>query len=309
MKMLKPVQENLMSTLLFWLFDGYWPRHDKLDARPITVRSPQCTYTVQRLFAVGDVADVHLGSAENDLMTAAELCYLLKVSRVSEGLTLLDHERKTLVDLLSAAGDTTYRKYFPTLVESFMATDRFQKRVNVFLYEPGFHTLEQVHEQHPALVGRHLGWIFKRLLTVLGFSHRQNTVHGAVLPCHVMLHGAGHGLQLVGWSHSARKGERIKTISTRYKDWYPPEVLKKQPATPAADLFMAARCMIYLAGGDPVSNRMPDAVPTPMQWFLKSCLLEGPRMRPNDAWALLEEFDELLHRLYGPPKFHELTLT
>jgi hypothetical protein len=32
-------------------------------------------------------------------------------------------------------------------------------------------------------------------------------------------------------------------------------------------------------------------------------------MRPHDAWALLEDFEEQLRVLYGPPKFHELTLT
>ena len=78
---------------------------------------------------------------------------------------------------------------------------------------------------------------------------------------------------------------------------------------PPTDLFLAARCLIYLAGGDPVRDRMPDTVPVPMQRFLQSCLLEGTRMRPDDAWALMEDFDELLHALYGPPKFHELTLT
>jgi hypothetical protein len=32
-------------------------------------------------------------------------------------------------------------------------------------------------------------------------------------------------------------------------------------------------------------------------------------MRPDDAWALMEDFDDLLYALYDPPKFHELTLT
>jgi hypothetical protein len=309
MKVLKPVQENLFSSLLSWLCDGYWPLDEEHADQPITIRSPQRTYTLQRLLAVGDVADIHLASAGKDAMTSGESCYLLKVSRVPEGLPLLDNERKTLAGLLQAAGDTTYGKYFPHLVESFTAIDKIQKRVNIFAHEPGFYTLEQVHEQHAALDGVHLAWIFKRLLTVLGFSNRQDTVHGAILPCQVMLHAAGHGLRLVGWGHSVAIGRRIKTIPTRYKDWYPPEVLIKQPAVAGTDLFLAARCMIYLAGGDPVRNRMPDAVPVPMQRFFQSCLLEGTRMRPHDAWVLLEEFDELLHQLYGPPKFHELTMT
>ena len=54
---------------------------------------------------------------------------------------------------------------------------------------------------------------------------------------------------------------------------------------------------------------MPEAVPLPMRRFIQTCLLESASMRPDDAWALMEDFDELLSALYGPPKFHELTLT
>jgi hypothetical protein len=53
---------------------------------------------------------------------------------------------------------------------------------------------------------------------------------------------------------------------------------------------------------------MPDAVPAPMRQFVKACVLEGAKMRPDDAWGLLEEFDELLCRLYGPPKFVDLVM-
>jgi len=258
---------------------------------------------------VGDVADIYLASGRTEPKNATESSYVLKVARIPEGHILLLNERRALIHLLTAAGDSTYRKYLPLLAESFPALDRFPKRVNVFQYESGFYTLEQVHEKHPALDGRHLSWIFKRLLTVLGFSHGQGRVHGAVLPCHVLLHAGNHGVQLVGWGQSVEMGRQITSISTRYKDWYPAEVLKKQPTSPATDLFLAARCLIYLAGGDPVSDRMPETVPVPMQRFLKSCLLEGPRMRPNDAWKLQDEFDEMLRQLYGPPKFHELTMT
>ena len=210
---------------------------------------------------------------------------------------------------MGVAGHTTYRNYLPALVDSFSTTDRCPQRINVFRLEPGFHTLEQVHEQHPALDGRHLAWIFKRLLTVLGFCHRQNIVHGAVLPCHVLIHAGGHGLRLVGWGQSVAAGRRIRAVPARYRDWYPAEVHHQRPAGPATDLFLAARCLVYLAGGDPVTNRMPDAVPRPMRRFVKTCLLESASMRPDDAWELMEEFDDLLRALYGPPKFHELTLT
>jgi hypothetical protein len=32
-------------------------------------------------------------------------------------------------------------------------------------------------------------------------------------------------------------------------------------------------------------------------------------MRPGDAWELQDEWEALLRRLYGPPRFHELAIT
>jgi hypothetical protein len=277
------------------------------DNPPVTIRGPSDSYTLRHLLAVGDAADIHLtGSASG---AEARSTYVLKVSRSPEGDYLLDGERRTLADLRAAAGATTYGKYLPALAESFVMGGSWSRCVNVFLHEPGFYSLEQVHRQHPALDGRHLAWIFKRLLTVLGFCHRRSVLHGAVLPCHVLVHAANHGLQLIGWGQSVRMGRQVHALSARYRSWYPPEVLRQRPAAAATDLFLAARCLVYLAGGDPVRSRVPEAVPAPMRRFFDACLLEGPRMRPDDAWALLEEFDELLERLYGPPKFHPLTMT
>jgi hypothetical protein len=286
---------NPFASILCWLFDSSWSSEDG--------------YTLERLLAAGDVADIQLATALEDSHANPEALYVLKVARAPEGDSHLNTERNALTSLSSAAGDTSYRKYLPVLVDSFRTADRPGRRVNVFGHEPGFCTLDQVHEQHPALEARHLGWIFKRLLTVLGFCHRQNMLHGAVLPCHVMVHAADHGLQLVGWGQSVAAGARIRSVPARYRDWYPAEVHAHRPLSPATDLYMAARCLVYLAGGDPVTNRMPEAVPLPMRRFVSTCLLESPGMRPDDAWALLEEFDALLQKLYGPPRFHELILT
>jgi hypothetical protein len=300
---------NPFAALLSWLCDGDRPAADEDEELVVRVQDVRHRYTPLRLLASGDAADIHLATAAGESHSATETLYLLKVARVPEGNARLDIERKSLTRLMGVAGPTTYRSYLPALVDSFPASGRFSRRINVFRWEPGFYTLEQVHERHPALDGRHLAWIFKRLLTVLGFSHRQNIIHGAVLPCHALIHAAGHGLRLVGWGRSVASGQRIRTVPARYEDWYPAEVHRRRPASPATDLFLAARCLVYLAGGDPVAGRMPEAVPPPMQRFLKTCLLESASMRPDDAWALLEDFDDLLRGLYGPPTFHELTLT
>lgn len=307
MPLIHAARENWFTCLLSWLCDGYWP--ERRDESSATVRGPHRCYVLQQFFAVGDAADIHLASAEGDSAAENAGQYIVKVSRERDGFTLLNNERIALAHLVAAAGETTYRWYLPRLVESFSTRGKFPMRINVFSFHRRLHTLEQVHEQHPALDGRHLAWIFNRLLTVLGFCHRQGVLHGAVLPCHVMIDAANHGLQLVGWGQSVAKGQLIQTVPASYADWYPPEVRMKQPAGPAIDAFLAARCLVYLAGGDPVTNWMPDAVPLPMRRFIATCLVESPRMRPDDAWALQGDFETLLRSIYGPPKFHELTLT
>src|SRR5262249_18828553 len=172
----------------------------------------------------GEAADIHLATAAGEPPTATEALYVLKVARASQANAHLDTERENLTTLLGVAGTTTYRHYLPALVDSFPTADRPPRRINVFRWEPGFHTLEQVHARHPALDGRHLAWVFKRLLTVLGFSHRQNIIHGAVLPCHALIHAAGHGLQLVGWGRSVAVGPCLRTGPPRYKESDPPAV-------------------------------------------------------------------------------------
>jgi serine/threonine protein kinase len=283
-----------------------------LPSRPreqvITIPSPQRRYALEGLLAAGDVADIHAAAAD-DLGAPPDERYVLKVSRGRQTNEFLDHEHSILANLQEKARDTTYRHYLPVLVESFATPDKPARRINVFRYEPGLHTLEQVHQQHPALNGRHLAWIFNRLLTVLGFCHRHGIVHGAVLPCHVLIHAPSHGLQLVGWGQSVRSGGLVHLLSSGYEPWYPPEVRQVLPASAATDLFLAARCMVYLAGGDPLRSQVPPSIPPPMRQFFAGCLLEGPRMRPDDAWSVQDEFGDMLRRVFGPPTFVPLTLT
>lgn len=85
----------------------------------------------------------------------------------------------------------------------------------------------------------------------------------------------------------------------RYRSWYPPEVLAGRPAGPDLDIWLATRCMTELLG-----PRLPD----PLAAFARGCRLASPRRRPDDAWALLAELDDLLGRLYGPRRFRPFAM-
>lgn len=288
---------------LFKRLEDAWTVHD-LPA--VTIKSTKHSYELSHLIAAGDIADIFAATSTNKDKTTNH--YLVKVARVPGSHLMVENEGKIITDLLKLAGTKIYARQIPTLVDSFAAKDKIQKFVNVFVREDGFYSWDSVRLQHPLLDGRHLAWIFKRVLMILGFTHSAGYVHGAVLPPHLLIHAEGHGAQLIGWGQAVKMGKALTCVPSNYHDWYPPEVFKKLPASPSTDLFLAAKSMIFLAGGDPKTNWMPESVPTHMQRFLKSCLLEGQKMRSGDAWALHQEFDEVLRGIYGPPKFRELVM-
>ncbi|RJQ27068.1 hypothetical protein C4577_01980 [Candidatus Parcubacteria bacterium] len=267
--------------------------YEELETPSVVIKSPKRGYTVLKHLTSGDVSDIYLAEAANK-------DYLLKISRIDDGEKYLEIEKNTVADLLTKAGDSTYSKYLPTFVESFPAKDTIAKRVNVFTYDPGFYSLEQVKNQYKDGVdGRDLAWMFNRILTGLGFIHKSGYVHGAVLPSHILIHPESHGGRFCGFVHSVKIGEKVDTISVDYKSWYPKEVNDKEKVGPASDIYMAAKC---------AERIMREDTPRKIKNFVYSCMLESPSMRPNDAWLLYEEFKDLLSDVYGKRKFHIFTM-
>jgi hypothetical protein len=233
---------------------------------------------------------------------------LLKLARDPADNDLMRAEATALTQLADRVG-APWRAYFPKLVRAQRRQDPrsgVQRRANVIARLAGFRSLAEVRDAFPGgLDPRDTAWMWRRLLVAVGAAHRAGLVHGAVLPEHVMIHPAEHGLVLVDWCYSgpcysdAAPAVRVRAVVRRYLDWYPPEVLAGEPAGQDLDLWLATRCMTELTG---------DRMPARMAAFARGCLLASPGRRPADAWLLLAEFDELLGRLYGPRTFRPFAM-
>ncbi|WP_238018213.1 lipopolysaccharide kinase InaA family protein [Dactylosporangium sp. AC04546] len=252
-----------------------------------TIRSPRGRYSTNHRDFEGDLANLYRVPEGH-----------LKLVRDPSCNDLMAREAKAL-RRLAERGDPRYLPYVPRLVDSFRHKDGgVVRRANVIATTADdLHSLSEIKEP---LDPRDAAWMWRRLLVALGMAHRAGVVHGAVLPEHVLIQPEDHGVILVDWCYSAAEpGERIAAIVPRHRDHYPPEVLAKETPGPFTDLAMAARLMTDLMG---------DRAPQPLRRFADGCRLASPRQRPDDAWWLLAELDELLHRLYGPRKFRPFTL-
>lgn len=212
--------------------------------------------------------------------------------------------------------DSAYRPYLPKIVDSFVyRVNGINRRALVFEQLEGWMTLESLHTYKPIVQPLDMAWIWRRLLVPLGYAHQNGVVHGAVLPSTIALQLQEHGLILGGWysaqSDSNGSYAALKTGIAQYHDWYPKEVINNQPVSPATDIAMAAKTMAWLMGEDPLTGNLPSAVPSSMRAFFKSCMQGNMHTRPQNAWMLIHEFDQLLERLgrpYWPHTFRPFTV-
>ncbi|WP_306208315.1 lipopolysaccharide kinase InaA family protein [Actinoplanes sp. RD1] len=251
-----------------------------------TLTTRRATYRLGDVIARGDLAD--LIELDDDK--------LLKLPRRPADNDLMRAEAAALTRL-DRDGDPRHRAYAPRLIESFVQEDSAGARREAIVLErlAGFVPLTGMLHR---LDARDVAWMWRRLLTALGWAHRAGVVHGAVLPEHVLIQPEEHGVVLVDWCYSVAPGTPVPAVVSRHRATYPPEVLAQRPATAATDIYQASGLMLALIEEPPGAIRR----------FVAGCRYRAPRMRPQDAWQLLAEFDELLEKWYGPRKFRPFTV-
>lgn len=224
---------------------------------------------------------------------------LLKLARDPADGDLIAREAAAL-HWLAREGDKGYLPYVPVLAGTRRYVDPatgITRRANVLDELTGFVGLDVVQRRFPdGLDPRDVAWIWRRVLVAIGFARGTGLVHGAVLPPHVMIDIARHGVVLIDWCYSTGGPNpgNLPAVVARYRDWYPPELAAGYAPGPDLDIYLATKSMLTL---------IAKPVPGPLAAFAAGCTLASPPRRPRDAWQLLREFDDLIERLWGPRKF------
>ena len=289
------------------------------------------TFRVLDRVGVGSVSTVYrcrfAGSAHAAPTAPLEIEGVVKVARDAKANELLANEVATLAKLRAADPAGRYTPFLPAVEATFGLAPEdppvpgravVSRAATIFRMHPEIrspadelYSLDEVRLSHPAgLDPRHVAWIWRRVLTVLGFAHQNGVIHGAVLPPHVLVEPREHKLVLVDWTCAVpADGSRpLRVIAgDRFARWYKREPSARPPPWPAVDVALAARSMVELMGGDPVEMTAPPTVDPALVRHYGRCVGTGPGARP-DPWRLLDDFDKLIAAMWGKRHFVPLPL-
>jgi hypothetical protein len=242
--------------------------------RPDDLTLAGVRYRAIRWLRAGDHADVLLATRARRLGERV----VLKVLRDPASAASVEREWAAL-DALHAsdaqgAPHFTLRLPSPVARGEARLADGTRRPALAVRASPGFRwTLAEVRAEYPEGVDpRHVVWMWRRLLELLGWVHRAGWTHGAVHAEHVLVDEREHGAMLVAWSRAA--------------------AVNASPHA-AADLTATAKAIrSLLAGG---------GAPAPLAAVLEPCAAGSPPAA--DGWALKEIVAQAARRAFGPPAF------
>lgn len=267
---------------------------------PTVITHKKGKYVVTESLGVGDICALHQAIYTEG---SDEQLVLLKVARNPNDNDLVEHEAKALTELIpKGTKREKFYRYLPNLITSFkLPQPGGPRQVNVFDFDEGYYTLAEIKQAYPhGIAFEDAVWMFNRMLEGIGFVHSKGWVHGAVIPAHVLICPPNHAALFVDWSYATKINDKIKAISAAHEGFYAPEVLQKNRATQATDIYMIAKCIMDLVD----KRKLPNYI----ERFWASCLLAAPSRRPNDAWVLRDEFEQVMRTNYGPRKYHKFVM-
>jgi serine/threonine protein kinase len=284
------------------------------EVHPVDLAGRSTTYRVLDRIAVGSIANVYRCKFAGK---SGEVEGCLKIARDARTNSLIKNEATILRRLHDRDDDHKFGAFMPSIVESLAYVDEPgspAREANVLRLHPAIRVIDEVYtlEEVPAsrktpVTDQDMAWIWRRLLNILGYIHTQGFVHGAVVPAHVLIEPRDHKLCLIDYcaASAISNAAPLALMAGVYRNWYRRQDAIHQPPWRGLDIAFGARCMILLLGGDPLGGKCPATTEPAIERHLQRCLAAG---ESADAWRLLDDFDSLIGRLWGPREFRPFEL-
>ena len=165
-------------------------------------------------------------------------------------------------------------------------------------------TLQLCHRAAPltglTLQQGHTNWILSRLLEFSTWLAQEGWTHCGINPESVLVVPETHGIILSSFYHLTPLEGAVKTISAKYKRWYPNALFVDKKAVPMIDLELSKRTIATLLGD-------PSGMGIKLQKTHNPAMIDFLLTAHTDAFECYDKYRKLLDKHF-PKKFLPLNL-
>ncbi len=251
------------------------------------------TYTVGEKFHVGEHSALYKGRMAIDQGSAG---VIIRIAN-DPGTNPYVLNEIGMLDQLHRV-DVGYWRHIPFMLGRFSAGDRIGLVTRYF----SGHTLTEVRANklhRDGLDQRHVVWVLDRMLGLMWYYHELGIVHGRIEPERIRVRPYNHNALLTGWGHAVFKpaitGQKLASVGGIFEA---PEIGDSGAVGPWTDIYSLGKTLIWLIGGDPATNEMPDRVEPKLRQFLANMVWKSPKARPHNARQLYDAQNRLKDTLW-----------
>jgi hypothetical protein len=204
----------------------------------------QATEACAKLLAYRDI----MVNGIKGIDDSGEYLYFPQHIRYFGDNTLLKQSINKWIEICTKSGDIL-RQYLPTKYEYGQYLPMIHDNNKTYCYATFPYRAIPI-SKIDSLPQEHLNWVLNRMLEFSTMLNNIGWSHNGINPDSIFLVPETHGIIVSSLYHALPLGRQIKTISAKYKNFYPQSIFRKDIELPAhtIDIELAKRTVIYLAG-------------------------------------------------------------
>jgi len=222
------------------IFNGDWKSTYKIYSRlihPDTCNQPNANDAMAKINYYKDVLENGVQyTDETGNFRVYEKKIIYKITNNNRDLIRKSFDNYKILKLKTDKSSADFHRYLP---ESM----RLSK--NELIINLKDRTIPLTGQKLPQI---HVNWLFSRMFEISLWFKNIGYSHMGLNPTTVFVVPETHGIIIISFYHMTHLDQKAKTISARYKMWYPTNLFMKKIATQDIDLELCKKIALYLLG-------------------------------------------------------------
>lgn len=95
---------------------------------------------------------------------------------------------------------------------------------------------------------KHANWMLSRMFEFAGWINQIGYSHAGINPESIYVMPENHGMTCISFYHLTKLSAPVKTVSAKYKNFYPPQLFIHKKADSNIDIELSKKTAVYLLG-------------------------------------------------------------